>query len=174
MTAGAICAVTAALATAKASACASTAKPASTPSAPAGPARVRTGAGSTFDAPFFDLAFARYHQQQPGVAVRYSAVGSSAGIAAFTARRWDEQQQKMTGPWEYKVSKTKLAEALWPILRAKIDRRRADADAPVPEIVEVVQDAYHLAQRWRYQSFLLSEDPAARAHSNNCSAAAPR
>lgn len=27
--------------------------------------------------------------------------------------RRDEQQQKMTGPWEYAVSKTKLAEALW-------------------------------------------------------------
>ena len=46
-----------------------------------------TGAGSTFDAPFFDLAFTKYHQQHPGVSVRYSAVGSSAGIAAFTGRR---------------------------------------------------------------------------------------
>jgi hypothetical protein len=58
-------------------------------------------------------------------------------------------------------------------LRAKIDRCRLDADAPVPEIVEVVQDAYHLAQRWRYQSFLLSEDPAAGHSSNNGQAAAP-
>jgi hypothetical protein len=81
--------------------------------------------------------------------------------------RWDEQQQKMTGPWEYAVSKTKLAEALWSALRAKIDLCRVDADAPVPEIVEVVRDAYHLAQRWRYQSFLLSEDPAAGHNSNN-------
>ncbi len=48
-----------------------------------------TGAGSTFDAPFFDLAFARYHQQHPGVAIRYSAVGSSAGIAAFTVKQTD-------------------------------------------------------------------------------------
>jgi hypothetical protein len=31
----------------------------------------------------------------------------------------------------------KLAEALWPTLRAEIDRCRADADAPVPEIVQV-------------------------------------
>ena len=36
--------------------------------------------------------------------------------------RWDEQQQQMTGPWEYAVSKTELAKALWPALRAKIDR----------------------------------------------------
>ncbi len=46
-----------------------------------------TGSGSTFDAPFFGLAFARYHQQNPAVTIRYSAVGSSAGIAAFTARQ---------------------------------------------------------------------------------------
>ncbi len=44
-----------------------------------------TGAGSTFDAPFFDLAFARYQQQHPGVAISYAAVGSSAGITAFNA-----------------------------------------------------------------------------------------
>jgi hypothetical protein len=67
----------------------------------------------------------------------------------------------MTEPWEYAVSKTRLAEALRPVLREEIDRCRVDASAPVPEIVEVVRDAYHLAQRWRYQSFLLSEDPVA-------------
>jgi hypothetical protein len=77
--------------------------------------------------------------------------------------RWDEQQQRTTGKWEYSVSKTKLADTLWPVLRAKIDRCRVDAEAPVPEIVQVVQDAYHLAQRWRYQSFLLSEDPDSSA-----------
>jgi phosphate transport system substrate-binding protein len=46
-----------------------------------------TGSGSTFDAPFFDLAFARYHQQHPAVTVRYSAMGSSAGIIAFSAKQ---------------------------------------------------------------------------------------
>ena len=44
-----------------------------------------TGSGSTFDAPFFDLAFTRYHQEHPAVTVSYSAVGSTAGIAAFSA-----------------------------------------------------------------------------------------
>jgi phosphate transport system substrate-binding protein len=33
--------------------------------------------------------FARYHQQHPAVTVRYSAVGSSAGIAAFSAGQVD-------------------------------------------------------------------------------------
>jgi hypothetical protein len=62
------------------------------------------------------------------------------------------------GKWEYDVSKTALAEALWPKLKAKIGRFQIDDEAPVPEIVEVVQDAYHLAQRWRYPSFALSQD----------------
>lgn len=33
-------------------------------------------AGSTFDAPFFCVAFARYQQQHPDVSIGYSAVGS--------------------------------------------------------------------------------------------------
>jgi phosphate transport system substrate-binding protein len=48
-----------------------------------------TGSGSTFDAPFFDLAFANYHQQHPGVSISYAAVGSGAGITAFSAKKAD-------------------------------------------------------------------------------------
>ena len=40
------------------------------------------GAGSTFDAPFFAVAFTHYQQQHPGVTISYAVVGSSAGIAA--------------------------------------------------------------------------------------------
>lgn len=54
-----------------------------------GQAGTLTGAGSTFDAPFFDAAFTRYHQLHPGVTVSYSAVGGSAGIAAFSAKQAD-------------------------------------------------------------------------------------
>jgi phosphate transport system substrate-binding protein len=43
------------------------------------------GAGSTFDAPFFNLAFPAYQQAHPPVGVSYAAVGSSAGITRFTA-----------------------------------------------------------------------------------------
>jgi len=56
---------------------------------PAGHKPTLSGAGSTFDAPFFAAAFARYQQQHPGVTIGYSAVGSSAGIAAFSAQRVD-------------------------------------------------------------------------------------
>lgn len=72
--------------------------------------------------------------------------------------RWLEQEQRTTGRWAYDVSKTKLAEALWPTLKAKIDRCRADTSEPVPEIVLVVQDSYHIAQHWRYQSVVLGEE----------------
>jgi phosphate transport system substrate-binding protein len=47
------------------------------------------GAGSTFDAPFFAVAFAKYQQQHPGVTVSYAVVGSSAGIAAISAQQVD-------------------------------------------------------------------------------------
>src|SRR5689334_10517271 len=56
---------------------------------PGGHVPTLTGAGSTFDAPFFSVAFAPYQQQHPGVTIGYSAVGSSAGITAFSAGQVD-------------------------------------------------------------------------------------
>ena len=56
---------------------------------PSGGPGTLTGAGSTYVAPFCALAFAKYHQQHPAVTVNYSAVGSSAGIAAISARQVD-------------------------------------------------------------------------------------
>jgi len=75
-------------------ACTSTTSPGTAASvvaaaSPGGHAPTLTGAGSTFDAPFFSVAFARYQQQHPGVTIGYSAVGSSAGITAFSARQVD-------------------------------------------------------------------------------------
>jgi phosphate transport system substrate-binding protein len=92
----AICAAGAAIAL-LAAACTSTASTSSPDTAasvvaaasPGGHAPTLTGAGSTFDAPFFSVAFARYQQQHPGVTIGYSAVGSSAGIAAFNAGQVD-------------------------------------------------------------------------------------
>jgi phosphate transport system substrate-binding protein len=52
----------------------------------AGTSTVRlTGAGSTFDAPFFTSAFAAYERSTPRVTVNYASVGSSAGITRFAA-----------------------------------------------------------------------------------------
>jgi len=54
---------------------------------PGGHKPTLSGAGSTFAAPFFAAAFPRYQQQHPGVTIGYSAVGSSAGIAAISAKQ---------------------------------------------------------------------------------------
>ena len=43
------------------------------------------GAGSTFDAPFFDLAFPAYQQAHLYTGLSYDAVGSSGGISRFAA-----------------------------------------------------------------------------------------
>jgi phosphate transport system substrate-binding protein len=56
---------------------------------PGGHRPTLTGAGSTFDAPFFSVAFAKYQQLHPGVTVSYAVVGSSAGIAAISVQQVD-------------------------------------------------------------------------------------
>jgi phosphate transport system substrate-binding protein len=53
--------------------------------------RVLSGAGATFPAPIYEQWFERFPQttEGAGVDVRYDAVGSGKGIAAFTERRVD-------------------------------------------------------------------------------------
>jgi hypothetical protein len=61
--------------------------------------------------------------------------------------------------WEYKVSKVKLAEVLWPTLLQKIRLSMTTKGASIPPIAAVINDAYHVALRWRYQSYVLTETP---------------
>jgi hypothetical protein len=70
--------------------------------------------------------------------------------------RWYEKQKRPSGEWDYKVSKTKLADALWPVLEQRIDAARSDPDASVPPMVQAVVDAFRTAQNWRYKSFVLT------------------
>ena len=90
----AICAAAAAIIVLAAGACTSTtttntSAAAAASTGPGGHKPTLTGSGSTFDAPFFSAAFAKYQQQHPGVTIGYSAVGSSAGIAAISAQQVD-------------------------------------------------------------------------------------
>jgi hypothetical protein len=78
-----------------------------------------------------------------------------ASLASSRARCKDIKE--VWGRWEYKVSKVQLAEALWPTLLRKIQLCKTMEDAPIPPIAQVIIDAYHLAQRWRYLSFILTE-----------------
>ncbi len=50
------------------------------------PAGTLTGAGSTFDQPFFTKAFYAYNQQNSGVTVNYASIGSGGGIQQFQAQ----------------------------------------------------------------------------------------
>ena len=70
--------------------------------------------------------------------------------------KWDDQLRRPVDPWEYDVSKTKLAEELWPVLKAKIEAAKTDENAPVPPIAQVIWDALDIAQRWRHKSFGLT------------------
>ena len=79
--------------------------------------------------------------------------------AIKTERDRGKDIKEVWSQWEHKPGKPELAHALWPTLAAKIERCRTDPDAPVPEIAEVIHDAYLGAQRWRYLSFVLSEEP---------------
>jgi phosphate transport system substrate-binding protein len=49
------------------------------------PANALTGAGSTFDQPFFTKAFYTYNQSNSGVTVNYASIGSGGGIQQFQA-----------------------------------------------------------------------------------------
>ena len=106
ISAGAAAIITLALAayTATTAGSASTSSPAPPAASSGGPAATLTGSGSTFDAPFFDLAFARYHHENAAVAIGYSAVGSSAATAGYVPLPPQIQQlarsmlQQVTGP----------------------------------------------------------------------------
>lgn len=49
------------------------------------PAGTLSGAGSSFDQPFFTRAFYAYNQQSSGVTVNYASIGSGGGIQQFQA-----------------------------------------------------------------------------------------
>ena len=48
-----------------------------------------TGAGSTFDYPFFSKAFYQYSQSNSDVTVNYQSIGSGGGIQQFIAKTVD-------------------------------------------------------------------------------------
>jgi phosphate transport system substrate-binding protein len=56
---------------------------------PAAAATQLTGAGSSFDFPFFSKAFYNYNQKKPDVTINYQSIGSGGGIQQFTAKNVD-------------------------------------------------------------------------------------
>jgi ABC-type phosphate transport system substrate-binding protein len=81
------------------------------------------GAGSTFDAPFFNLAFPAYQQAHLSTGISYDADGSSAGITRFTA-----------GQVNFGATDVPLARLTWPAPAvARLSRSRlTSAPSPSP------------------------------------------
>jgi len=73
-----------------------------------------TGAGSTFDNPFFSKAFRAYSEAHPDVTVRYEAIGSGAGILQFISKSVD------FGASDVPMDAQELAEAREPVVQIPV------------------------------------------------------
>lgn len=73
-----------------------------------------TGAGSTFDYPFFSKAFYNYSQAHPEVTVNYQSIGSGGGIQQFTAKTVD------FGASDVPMNAEELARAKDPVLQVPV------------------------------------------------------
>ncbi|MGH7045445.1 MAG: phosphate ABC transporter substrate-binding protein PstS [Stellaceae bacterium] len=83
--------------------------------APAGFAATQlTGAGSTFDYPFFSKAFYEYSEKHPELRVNYQSIGSGGGIQQFIARTID------FGATDVPMDAQELARAKAPVLQIPV------------------------------------------------------
>jgi phosphate transport system substrate-binding protein len=94
--------------------CLSTAAVAVTLTLPAAAATQLTGAGSSFDYPFFSKAFYIYNQKNPEVTVNYQSIGSGGGIQQFTAKNVD------FGATDVPMNAEELARAGQPVLQIPV------------------------------------------------------
>lgn len=83
-------------------------------SLPAAAATQLTGAGSTFDYPFFSKAFYTYSQKNPAVTVNYQSIGSGGGIQQFTAKTVD------FGATDVPMNPQELSRAGQPVLQIPV------------------------------------------------------
>ncbi len=102
-----------------------------------------TGAGSTFDYPFFSKAFYDYSEKHPDVTVNYQSIGSGGGIQQFTAGTVD------FGASDVPMNAQELARAKSPVLQIPITLGGAGIAYTLPGIAkglhltrEVVADIY--------------------------------
>jgi phosphate transport system substrate-binding protein len=73
-----------------------------------------TGAGSSFDYPFFSKAFYNYNQKNPDVTINYQSIGSGGGIQQFTAKNVD------FGASDVPMNAGELARAGQPVLQIPV------------------------------------------------------
>ncbi len=81
---------------------------------PAAAATQLTGAGSSFDYPFFSKAFYVYNQKNPNVTVNYQSIGSGGGIQQFIAKNVD------FGATDVPMNADELSRAGQPVLQVPV------------------------------------------------------
>ena len=117
----------------------------------------------TWNAPCYEFAQFDDEELADGIMEVHQTINGLKKDQLVTSLKYSRERgrdiKEVWSRWEYKVSKVKLAEALWPTLLDKIRALQTTEGAPVPPIVQVVSDAYHLAQQWRYLSYLITEVP---------------
>ncbi len=99
---------------------------------PAAAATQLTGAGSTFDYPFFSKAFYVYNQKNPDVTVNYQSIGSGGGIQQFTAKTVD------FGATDVPMSSAELARAGEPVLQFPVTLGGAAIAYNVPDVTATI------------------------------------
>jgi hypothetical protein len=77
-----------------------------------------------------------------------------ARISAIRARGSDVKDV-WDSAWTPKPTKPALANALWPILKKKIDDAKWSETDEIPRVAEVVHEAYLLAQQSTYGSYVI-------------------
>jgi phosphate transport system substrate-binding protein len=100
---------------------------------PASAATQLTGAGSSFDYPFFSKAFYIYSQQNPNVTVNYQSIGSGGGIQQFTAKNVD------FGATDVPMNASELARAGQPVLQIPVTLGGAAVAYNLPDVTATIR-----------------------------------
>ena len=100
---------------------------------PAAAATQLTGAGSSFDYPFFSKAFYIYNEKHPDVTVNYQSIGSGGGIQQFTARNVD------FGATDVPMNSEELARTGQPVLQIPVTLGGAAIAYNLPDVNETIR-----------------------------------
>lgn len=92
-----------------------------------------TGAGSSFDYPFFSKAFYIYSEKNPNVTVNYQSIGSGGGIQQFTAKNVD------FGATDVPMNAEELARAGQPVLQIPVALGGAAVAYNVPGVTATIK-----------------------------------
>jgi phosphate transport system substrate-binding protein len=92
-----------------------------------------TGAGSSFDYPFFSKAFYIYSAKNPDVTVNYQSIGSGGGIQQFTAKNVD------FGATDVPMNAAELARAGQPVLQIPVALGGAAVAYNVPGVSATIR-----------------------------------